>query len=150
MVNKIRVKIRRAKLKDINEIYSIGICAKELEFSKDMNFHEKAELKEFINHPKDNILIVAVVEKKVVGFTFAKIVSTSWCMLDNMVIEDKFRDNGIGSLFLEELYSILKREKIGYIQILEEIHHKKTRDFWKKKGFHEEKKFIWADKKVNV
>ncbi|MBS3074972.1 hypothetical protein J4429_00775 [Candidatus Pacearchaeota archaeon] len=36
--------------------------------------------------------------------------------------------------------------KINYIQILEDLHNKKTRKFWKDKGFKEEKTFVWADK----
>ena len=144
------IEIRRGKLKDISQIYNLGKKTKELEFSEKMNFHDKIELKEFVTEKRDNILLVCLTHKKIVGFLYAKIVSKEWCILDNLVIEENYRNNGIGSLLLEDLYQILKKKKLNYIQILEEIHHKKTREFWKKKGFKEEKKFIWADKIIKI
>jgi N-acetylglutamate synthase-like GNAT family acetyltransferase len=147
-MRELEIKIRRGKLKDISQIYNLGKHAKELEFSKKMNFHDKVELKEFVTKTKDNILLVSISNKKVIGFLYAKIVSRTWCILDNLVVDEKFREEGIGSLLLEDLYKILKNKKVNYIQILEDIHHKKTREFWKKKGFKEEKKFIWADKRI--
>jgi N-acetylglutamate synthase-like GNAT family acetyltransferase len=141
-----KILIRRANIKDISQIYNLGKKTKELEFSKGMTFHDRVELKEFIKKPRDNILLVSLVDKKISGFLYAKIVSRTWCILDNLVIDEYYRGHGIASLLLENLYKILKNKKVSYIQILEDIHHKKTREFWKRKGFIEEKKFIWADK----
>ena len=143
-----RIKIQRAKLADINAIYRLGKETKELEFSKKMNFHDKIELKEFILKEKDNILLVAEIDKKVVGFLYAKIVSKIWCLLDNLVVNKKFRNHGIGTFLLNNFYEILKKNKISYVQILEDIHQKKTRKFWKEKGFKEEKIFVWADRVI--
>ena len=142
------IKIRRGKIKDISQIYNLGKHAKELEFSKKMNFHDRLELKEFVTKTKDNILLVSIIGNKIVGFLYAKIVSREWCILDNLVVKEEFREHGVGSLLLQDLCEILKKKKVNYLQLLEDIHHKKTREFWKKKGFKEEKKFIWADKKI--
>jgi N-acetylglutamate synthase-like GNAT family acetyltransferase len=141
-----KFEIRRAKLGDIEDIFCLGKKTKELNFSKKMQFHDKIELKQFIKNSRENILLVATIDNIIVGFLYAKIVSKTWCILDNLVVDKKNREEGIGSLLIEELYKILKSKKINYVQILEEIHHKKTREFWKKKGFKEEKVFIWADK----
>ncbi len=143
---KLKTKIREAKLKDLNYIYSLGKEIKELKFCRKMNFHDKIELREFIKRPKDNILLVAVSEKRVIGFLYAKIISKTWCMLDNLAVDKDYRNKGIGTLLLKEFYKILKKKKIHYLQILEDIHRKKTREFWKKNGFKEEKVFLWADK----
>jgi N-acetylglutamate synthase-like GNAT family acetyltransferase len=145
---KSEIKIQKAKIEDINEIYYLGKKTKELEFSKNMNFHDKSELREFINHKKDNIFLIAKFDKSIIGFLYAKIISKTWCMLDNLVVDEKFRNHGIAGLLLKELYKELKNKKINYVQILEEVHHKKTRKFWKDKGFKEEKLFIWADKEI--
>lgn len=142
------IKIRNAKISDISQVYLIGKGAKELEFSKKMNFHDKSELTEFILNKKDNIFLVAAKKEEIIGFLYAKIVSKTWCILDNLVVEKEYRDQGIGSLLLDEFYKNLKNKKISYIQILEDVHHKKTRKFWKDKGFKEEKVFIWADKVI--
>jgi GNAT superfamily N-acetyltransferase len=101
---------------------------------------------EFVKKPKYNILLVAESCEEIIGFLYAKIVSKTWCILDNLVVDKKYREEGIGNLLVEDLYKILKSKKINYVQILEDIHHKKTREFWKKKWFKEEKIFVWADK----
>lgn len=143
-----KIIIRRARSSDINEIYSIGKRTIELNFSKKMNFHDKIELREFIKRPRDNLLIIAEIDNDTIGFLYAKIVSRTWCILDNLVVKPEFRKLGTGHLLLEELYKILKNNKITYIQILEDINNKKTRKFWKDNGFKEEKVFIWADKRI--
>jgi N-acetylglutamate synthase-like GNAT family acetyltransferase len=150
-ISKINFSVRKAKASDVNEIYSLGLKTGELEFSTEFPFHEKAELKEFISHPSENILLVAIVEKKLVGFLYAKILSRrgdGWCMLDNIAVLKKYRDHGIGLSILNELYRELKKKRIFYVQILEEVHHKKTREFWKHRGFKEKKIFVWAEEMI--
>lgn len=143
------MKIQNAQIKDVNKIYSLGKTIPELDFSKKLHFHEKMELKEFIKRKKENIFLVAKEKNEIIGFLFAKILSHhsgGWCMLDNIATKKEFRHKGVGTKLIKELYKILKKDKIHYIQILEEEHHKKTRAFWKEKGFKETKHFIWAEK----
>ena len=47
------------KLTDINSIYELGKATEELNFSPDMIFHDKVELREFVRKPSENILLVA-------------------------------------------------------------------------------------------
>ena len=151
MKPRIKIKIRHGKLSDVNEIYKLGERISELGFSKKYKFHEKSELKEFIRKPKENIVLVALINKEIVGFIYARILahgSGGWCMLDNLAVSKKYRKHGIGTELLEELYKILKKRKIHYIQILEDIHKKHTRKFWKDKKFKESHVFIWAEKEI--
>lgn len=142
-----KVEIRRAKRGDVREIYNLGSKVDELKFSKGA-FHGKDEFFEFINKPKENIILVAVRKDKLVGFLYARIISKHWCMIDNLAVKRGFRNRKIGTLLLNRLYLVLKERNVDYVQILEEIHHKKTRNFWKEKGFKEEKVFLWADKRL--
>lgn len=144
-----KVEIRNAKKEDIEEIFKLGCKLEDaLKASriKKRHFHEKSEFVEFIKKPKDNIFLVAIISGNVAGFLYAKILSEDWCMLDNIAVDKKYQNHGIGSLLVNKLYEVLRKRKVDYIQILEEIHHKKTRKFWKDKGFREEKVFVWADK----
>ena len=141
-------KIRIAKKADIEAICQIGKKAPELSFSKEMSFHDKSEFVEFVKHPKENILLVAEVKGQIVGFVYAKIMSKTWCLLDSLAIKKQYQNQGIGTQLLEETYKILKKNKVTYIQILEQINKKKTRLFWKKQGFKEKQAFIWADKNL--
>jgi N-acetylglutamate synthase-like GNAT family acetyltransferase len=142
-------KIRKAKLQDVNAIYNLGKKTVELDFSKTMHFHDKPEFRDFIRREKTNIFLVAEKDKKIVGFLFAHLIHTcagGWAMLDNVAVHFSHRGQGIGTALLHTFYNELKKRKIHYVQILEEVHHKRTRKFWKSKGFKEQRHFIWADK----
>lgn len=143
--------VRKAKLSDVDGIYNLRLKTEELEFSSEFPFHEKSELREFILNPKENILLVALINKKVVGFIYSKILSRrgdGWCMLDNIAVLKKYRDHGIGTRLLEETCKELKKRKVYCVQLLEELHHKKTRKFWKNRGFKEKKIFVWAEEMI--
>lgn len=144
-----KVEIRRAKEKDINKIIKIGSELEDaLKASKSnkCHFHERLEFIEFIKKPKENILLVAEYNKQVIGFLYAKILTKDWCMIDNLAVEKEFQNEGVGTHLLNELYNILNNKKIAYLQCLIEINHKKTRKFWKDRGFKEGKTFVWVDK----
>ena len=146
-----KITITKAKLSEAGEIYRLGKKIHELDFSRRLHFHELSEIKEFISHPKENIFLVAKENGEIIGFVFAKILSHhagGWCMLDNIGVEKKYRNQGAGEELLKALYKEIKNRKVWYVQILEEAHHKKTRSFWKKMGYNETKMFIWAEKKV--
>ena len=143
------MKIRRATKKDVSEIYSFGKKISELDFSSKYPFHQRSELLECIDD-KNSILLVAE-EGEITGFLLAKLIfrrAGGWCMLDNIAVKKEFRGKGVSDLLLKNLYSVLKKKKIHYVQVLEEIHHKNTRAFWKHQGFYETKKFIWAEREV--
>lgn len=140
--------VRNAVLGDIENIYKLGKKIEELRFSKEMQFHDKEELAEFISKKSENILIVSTHSKKIIGFLYARIVSHSWCILDNIAIDNEYRKHGIGKDLLERLYEILKSRRINYIQILEDEKNKRLRRFWKEQGFVERKRFVWADKAI--
>ena len=148
----VKIIIRKAQNSDVHGIYLLGQKIQELNFSKKWHFHELSEIKEFIKFKKENVFLIAIEDKRIVGFVYAKILSHhagGWCMLDNLAVEKHERQQGIGSELLHELYLELKKRKVKYVQVLEEIHHKKTRSFWKSKGYRETKTFVWAEKIIN-
>lgn len=144
-----KVEIRGARKEDVDEIIKIGSKLEDaLKASKSSksHFHEKSEFIEFIKKSKGNILLVAEEHKQVIGFLYAKILTKDWCMIDNLAVKKNFQNMGVGNLLLNKLYSILNKRKITYIQGLIEINHKKSRKFWKDRGFKEGKIFVWVDK----
>jgi predicted N-acetyltransferase YhbS len=146
-----RYKIRKAKLNEAHKIYLLGKKIHELDFSRKHPFHDFGEIREFISSPHENIMLIAEQEGEIVGFVYAKILSHStggWCMLDNLGVEHAHRGQGISNALLHKLYKELRKRKVRYVQILEEIHHKKTRSFWKKQGYKETKNFLWAERTI--
>lgn len=142
-------KIRCAQKRDVNNIFNLG-CKLEgsLKASKQKgeHFHDKSEFLKFIKNPKDNVLLVAEIDNKFIGFIYAEIRDGNWCSIDNIAVDKKYQGLGIGTKLLNELYRILRKKKINYIQLLVEKNHKQTQKFWKSKGFKEGKTFIWFDR----
>jgi len=143
-----KLKIRRGQVKDLNQVYILGSRTEELKFSKKIRFHIKPEFVEWIKKPKTNIFLVADDSGKIVGFLYAKIIDRDWCMLDNLVVDNMHRNKGIGYEMLEQLYKILKKEKVDYMQTLVEANHKNSQKFWKGKGFNKGKTFVWYEKEI--
>lgn len=143
-----KIIVRRCSIKDVDAIFNIGLHTKELQFSKKINFHEKTEFIEWIKHPRDNIFLVALAAGKIDGFLYAKIVSREWCILDNIAVDKFCRHMGIGTKLLEKLYTLLKRKKVSYVQALVEEHQRKTREFWRERGFRQGKIFVWYEKEL--
>jgi ribosomal protein S18 acetylase RimI-like enzyme len=147
-----KIKIRRAQKKDVNNIFNLGNKLKDLlKASKQQkgHFHEKSEFLEFIKKPKNDILLVAEINNKFMGFICAEIIDKDWCLLDNIAIDKRYWGRGIGTKLINELYKILRKKKVDYIQLLVEKSHIQTQKFWKSKGFKEGKTFVWFDKYID-
>ncbi len=143
--------IRKAKQSDVNSIYSLGKGIKELDFSKNYPFHSKTDLREYIKNKKDDIILIAEMENKIIGFLYAKIIERhegGWCVLDNLAVKKEHRRHGVGTKLLKELYKTMKKQKLHYAQLLVDVNHKKARKFWKKMGYAETRTFIWAEREI--
>ena len=141
-----KIIIRIASPKDIHAVMSIGNTIKEFVASRKTSFHSMKELKEYISRKKDNIFLVAELEKKVVGFLHGKIIWHGWCMIDTVAVMNGYRGRGVGSLIVERMQRNLKKKGVFFIQGLVGESYKRTRKFWKKKGFKEGRRFIWFEK----
>lgn len=144
------IKIRRARVRDISGIRGLGKTMEEFVCSPSVKFYSREELKEWIKKPKDNILLVAEINKKIEGFLYAKIMAREWCMIDNIGVKQDWRKKGIGKILLEELFKILKSKKVNFVQLFANLKHKKTINFWKNRKFNEGEKFLWLEKIIDV
>lgn len=142
--------INRAKKEDVAAIFELGQKIPELKYSKDSPFCEILEVDEWVADQKINIILTAKLGNKLVGFLIAKMLSKSWCALDDIAVAKKFRGQGIGNKLLNKLYDILKKKKINYINVLIGASYKRVRAFWRAKGFKETKKFVWAEKDLAI
>lgn len=143
-----KIEIRCAKKTDLASIYKMGMDTKELWVSKNTKFYTKKELSDWFQNPRENLLLVATAYKKIIGFSFSKIMSSEWAMGDTMAIDSKFRNLGIGSLLFKKRVKILKKLGINFLSSIVKANSKKSRDFWKKKGFKEGERLIWMEKNI--
>ena len=69
-------------------------------------------------------------------------------MIDSLGVAEEFRGMGIGSMLLDYLYIILKKQKITYVQALVGEKYSDSIRFWKGKDFKFGKKYIWIEKDI--
>lgn len=156
------MKIRKAKLKDIEQITNYGI--------KLISYHQKLDsyfavdkgakdcyrkiFKKSI-YSKNSNLLVAEKDGKIIGyalggmhprlsiFKIKKIGS-----VNDMFVEEKFRKNGISKRFMEELGVWFRSKKIKYVEISVHVKNDMGKKTWAKYGFREymTKQMIEIDK----
>ena len=89
---KLNIKIRKATLKDLNEILKIG------KVSFKSNFWSKEALFKFFKNFPESFLI-AQINNKIVGYIFGKIRKGK---IHSIAVSPKWRKKGIGTLLLKE------------------------------------------------
>ncbi|MBI2062406.1 MAG: GNAT family N-acetyltransferase [Candidatus Yanofskybacteria bacterium] len=143
-----KIKIRKAKKSDVEAIYNLGMATKEFWVSPQTKFYTKKELYNWLKNPKENTLLIALCNNKVVGFSFTKIMSVEWAVVDTMAISLEFRGLGIGILLVKEGTKLLKKKGINLISGLVGTEHLKAIKFWKKIGYRMGKKFFWMERNI--
>ena len=141
--------IRKANIDDLYEIQKLN---KELFELESNNFDSTLitdwpltqEGKEYFeNAIKKDIVLVAYVDKQIVGYlagtlnsqySYNNIVQAE---LDNMCIMNEFRKLGIGSKLFEEFKKICKENKINEIKVVASYNNLNAIDFYKRNGFKE-------------
>lgn len=142
------IKIRRAKKEDIPKILALGRKTKEFSALGKTRFYSKKEVNEFIKNPGNNILLVALQEYKLIGFTYSKIITSEWCLLESIAIISSFKRKGIATLLFNKLHLIIKNRGIDIIEAYISPKNKNMRRFCKKFGFKEIRNFILVEKDV--
>lgn len=104
---KLNIKIRKATLKDLNEILKIG------KVSFKSNFWSKEALFKFFKNFPESFLI-AQINNKIVGYIFGKIRKGK---IHSIAVSPKWRKKGIGTLLLKEYLSLSKNLKIKKITL---------------------------------
>jgi len=141
-----KIKIRFANKKDVYPIYRIGISTQEFAVSKRIRFYEKDEIGQWIKDRENNVIVVATMKSKIVGFACYKIMTQYWAMVDNFYVSPLFRKMGIGTRIENFLEKELKKRRIDYITRLVKPENKSSRKFLKERGFKEHNRYIWIDK----
>jgi len=141
--------IRKANIDDLYEIQKLNKELFELE-SKNFDLTLIAdwpltkEGKEYFeNAIKNDIVLVACIEQKIVGylagtlnsqFSYNNIMQAE---LDNMCIMNQYRKSGIGSNLFEEFKKICKENGINEIKVIASYNNSNAITFYKNNGFKE-------------
>lgn len=144
------MEIRKAKKEDI--LFILKLIEKMVDYHCDIDkiykpYKEYKDLEKYLKsliNIKNSVLIVVENENKIIGFLEGGIEDTSNEMnfdkigiIDNIFIEEKFRNKGIAKKLLKYIFEYFKSENIEYIQINTDARNKIGREFWKKNNFFE-------------
>ena len=143
--------IRQAKVEDIKDImclYGKAIWKSEQEFDNNLKngFEQSKELYEIMANDindQNTIILVAELDKKVVGYISASIISLEdayvekVATLHEIATEDEYQELGIGKSLLNSCIKLLKDCNVGYIKLSMFKENSKARNFYEKNGFQE-------------
>ena len=139
--------IRKANIEDLIKVQELNNNLFELEFN---NFDdtlkvgwpfEKEGKEYFENMIKNNIVFVAEVEEKIVGYLAGSIceqtsyITETFAELDNMCIDDEYRRFGIGTLLMDEFKKYCKERNMQNIKVTASAKNSRAIQFYMKNGF---------------
>jgi len=135
------MKIRKAKLKDIEEITELleYLFTLEVEFEFNSKLHRKG-LKRIIQNKKIGTIFVALKDKKVVAcvnilYTISTALGSKVVLLEDMIVNPAYQNQGIGKRLLSNVLEYLKNKKIKRITLLTDRDNPKGDKFYKSLGF---------------
>jgi ribosomal protein S18 acetylase RimI-like enzyme len=147
MVNE-NIKIRKAKVEDLNEIVKIFIN----ESSKkpyNEKFNSKTALKQTKDFFKKQDLYVAKINKEIAGFMVVHIDTDNKkkATINELWLKPKYQGKGFGKGFVN---FILDKYKEKGVKIMRLVSHKKSKafGFYNKMGFNELNYLVFMERKI--
>lgn len=141
--------IRKAKLEDLSTIQKLSkkLFIYETEVLGDDTFDIDWPYKSGENYFKkaieNKLLLVAIIDDKMVGyiswFTYdnAARKEKKHAEIDNIIVLDEYRNDGVGTRLIEEFKNICKKQEIKYLTVSTNMKNKNTISFYIKNGFEE-------------
>ncbi|MGD0729007.1 MAG: N-acetyltransferase [Candidatus Micrarchaeaceae archaeon] len=141
------VKIRNMNLKDVGAVYRLGIKTEEFYSSDDYGtWYPKDALEEWLKYKKDDVLLVAESNNKVVGFALTYVHFKKWALLDSAAVLPKYRKKGIGNQLMDQTLARLKKIGVVYAQGFIRNNNKQMLKYIKKFGFEIGNNFYVVDR----
>lgn len=149
MNKEIKPRIRRASQGDIN---GMSVLLNQL-FKIENSYHthpQKFEkgLSLLLANWDYAIVLVAEYDFKVVGmFTAQILISTvegdKVALLEDLIIDEQYRNKGIGKRLLEEMEKIITNKGLKRMQLLADIRNYPAKNFYNKNNWHETPMKCW-------
>lgn len=142
-----KIDIRKANMNDLIHIQKLNNSLFDLEYNNyDSTLKlgwpfEKDGEEYFINRIKNNLIFVAEINGKIVGYLAGSILEEisytieTFAELDNMCIDTNYRGYGIGSKLIDEFKNYCKNLGIENIKVTAYAQNKQAINFYMKNGF---------------
>ena len=145
--------IRKATVKDFNELYELGRKTPELQVSATEEFMDPDEFKWSITN-KDCVFLVAEEHNKLIGFIYANAkdaerpFKNKYACIVYIVVSLEYRKKGVAIELYNECEKIVKEMGIQFLYGWAN-ETSGVIEFLKKQGFNEGHSYKWMDKKIN-
>lgn len=142
-----KVDIRKANINDLIHIQNLNNSLFNLEYNNyDSTLKlgwpfEKDGEEYFIDRIKNNLVFVAEIDEKIVGYLAGSVLEEmsytieTFAELDNMCIDTNYRGYGIGSKLIDEFKNYCKNLGIENIKVTAYAQNKQAINFYMKNGF---------------
>ena len=143
------IEIKKADISNLKDIQNLNNQLFELEYN---NFDPslkvgwpftKEGVKYFTNMLSNEIVYIAIVENKIIGYLAGRIYIESSCVtnslaeVDNMFILEDYRKYGIGSKLMDEFKQCCMKNNIEELKVTASAKNIKAIDFYNKNGFND-------------
>lgn len=137
--------IREARIDDIDILNYL--FQKLLEYERenyDDNIRNDLNIDSYFNkkiNDKDNIILVATLDEKIVGYIYAiidsdnKIIKEVEAKIDSLYVSYEYRNKSIGTKLIEEMINYLRKNEVKYIFIENLVGNKRAKYLYDKLGF---------------
>ena len=138
------VKIRKAILEDLPQILKSSKRSDRFRMSQNTNEIDEEEIIYWINDSRA-IVLVAEIDKKVVGYAYGVIMSPRWLFFDAFLVVPEFHNMGIGKKMYQYLRNKCKTQGLHVIQGLVKDSKNNSLNYWLNLGYEEGAKCIWVE-----
>jgi len=144
----LKINIRSFHEDDAKEVYAMLESTEEVHVAG-LTYSEKAVQDWNITRAQD-VILVAEVNGKVVGFVAAKIGDPEpWgAYIDSLIVKDGYRGRGIGQQLLDECTSSLKSRGVVFAHLHVRSGFPRTINFWEKNSFKGKEPLLWMYKEI--
>ena len=105
---------------------------------------DEEEIIYWINDSR-SIVLVAEIDKKVVGYAYGVIISPRWFFFDAFLVVPEYQNMGIGKKMYQYLRNKCKAQGIHVIQGLVKDSKNNSLNYWLNLGYEEGARCIWVE-----
>jgi ribosomal protein S18 acetylase RimI-like enzyme len=140
------MKIRKAKINDVNKILKLLNNEPRLSMDRNINSYNIEDVKEYIKS-KINVSLVYESDNLIIGFITAQFWKT-YAYLHLIVVDKNFQGKGIGTALMKKIELIAKKRNLDTIESITEIKNDKMQGIFNKFNYKKGEEFIAFIKKI--
>lgn len=141
--------IRKAVLKDANEILHILKTTPELQGAEGGDIYDKKYVIGAIKKPDRDLVLVAIEENKIIGILMAELwKDKGYSYFCELFVVPEYRKTGVASKLFSEYENILKKLKIKAITAMVLTTNKRMQKWCAKKGIKQCNKMYLYEKEL--